>query len=185
MSLLIDIDTRNNIILRPIVVQMCPELSALNEKELLTIILIYDYFSLYRQFNERTRIGYAITKVYDDNNPKLLEALENKPAGHYITAAINAYKSLQYNRKGELIRKFEETIDELQESINGDLDDKTMDSKLKSIDRLRKQVSSLEKEVTEELIEQNKIEGDQRLSYIEIFQSNREAYKNMLKKKTD
>lgn len=183
MSLLIDVDTRKNLVLRPIVLEMCPELSALDQKELLVIIYVYDYFSLFRQFNERTRIGYAITKVYEDNNPKLLEALENKPSGHYITAAVTAYKSLQYNRKGELIRKFEETIDELQESINGDLDDKTMESKLKSIERLRKQISSLEKEVTEELMEQNKIEGDQRLSYIEIFQSNREAYKNMLKKK--
>lgn len=183
MSLLIDLDLRGNCVLRPIVLQMCPELAALDQKEVVVIILVYDYCSIYRQYNERTRMGYAITRVYSDNNPKLLDALENKPDNHRITAAINAYKSLQYNRKGELIKKFEETIDELQESITADLDDKILDSKLKSIDRLRKQILSLEKEITEELIEQGKIEGNQTLSLIEIFQSNKQAYDAMLKKK--
>jgi len=183
MSLLIDLDIRGNIILRPVVLQMEPVLASLDEKEVLVIVYVYDYCSLYRQHNERTRIGYAITKVYGDNNPKLLDALENKPNGHRITNAINAYKALQYNRKAELIRKYEVTIDELQESITPDLDDKVMKSKLESIDRLRKHIHGLEKEITEELMEQGKIEGDQVLSLLEIFQSNKAAYKTMLDKK--
>lgn len=176
MSLLIDLDARGGFILRPIVLEMCPELKALDEKELRVIIMIYDNFSLFRQFNERTRIGYAITKVYNDNNPKLLAALEDKPANHRITNAVNAYKSLQYNRKAELVKTFEATIDELQESINGGLDDKVIDTKLKSIERLMKSIHSLEKEIIEDIQEQGKIEGNQTLSLLEIFQSNRQAY---------
>lgn len=183
MSLLIDLDPKGNIILRPAILAMEPCLSALDEKEISVIIYVYDYSSLYRQHNERTRIGYAITKVYNDNNPKLLEALENKPVHHRITNAVHAYRGLQYNRKQELINKYEQTIDELQESITAELDDKILKSKLESIDRLRKHIHSLETEITEELIEQGKIEGDQILSFLEILQSNKEAYKNMIKKK--
>lgn len=183
MSLLIDVDPKGCVILRPDVLKMCPEFSALDENEMLVIILVYDYCSIYRQHNERTRIGYAITRVYGDNNPKLLAALENKPPGHPITQAVNTYKALQYNRKVELIRKFEETIDEHQKHINPGLDIKTLKHHTESIEHLRKMIHGLEKEVVEEMIELGRIEGDQKLSFLELIQSNREAYKNMLKKK--
>lgn len=185
MSLLVDIDLKGRLLLRPIVLKMLPELAGLTEQEALVIILVYDNFSPYRQLNERDRIGRAILHVYSDNNPKLLYALENKDKdlNHRISVAIRAYRNLQHDPKIDLAKKYQQTVDELQLSINGDLVDKVLASKLASIELLRKYIRALEKEVTEELLDQGKIEGDKALSFLEQMMMDPKHYKALVQPK--
>lgn len=183
MSLLIYADQKNAILLRPVVMKMCPEFSAIDEKELLTIILIYDYHSIYRQYNERERMAYAITRVYGDNNPKLLAELENPSANGRITNAVNAYKSLQFDPKIQLVETYQKTIDGIQRQISSELTEKELDTKLKNIDRLRKDILKLNLEITEDLIQDGQIKGDQTLSFLEKIQKNKQLYKSITEKK--
>lgn len=170
--------------MRPIVLKMCPEFSALDEKEILVISYVYDYYSIYRQHNERSRIAYAIMRVYGDNNPKLLDALEKPVANSRITNAVNAYKSLQYDPKIELAHKYQETVDEIQTQINSDLSEKELDTKLKNIDRLRKSIQSLEHEITDQLIADEQLKGDQTLSLVERLQRNKNLWLQVIKKRS-
>lgn len=183
MSLLIYADQKNSIILRPIVMKMCPEFSALDEKELMVIILSYDYHSIYKQHNERARIAYAITRVYGNNEPKLLKALEEKTPNHRITNAVNAYKSLQYDPKIELIHTYQKTIDDTQMQISSELTERELDTKLKNISRLRKSILELELEITDGLVQQGQVKGDQTLSYLEQLQKNKQLYEAITRKK--
>lgn len=183
MSLLFTVDTKENVILRPDCYRLCPELSALNEKEMLVIILVYDDWSPLRRYNERDRITRALLMVYNDNNPKLLKALEERPAHDRITNAINAYNSLQYNPKAELVKKYQDTISDLQESINANLGDRELQSKLSNIDRLRKSIMALEQEITDDIIAQGKLQGDAELSYLENMQANKKLYESVTKRK--
>ena len=75
MSYLFHLDQKNNAVLHPEAVKLCPELRLLNEKEVLFIILAFDYNSIYKQYPERQRLSKAIWHVFGDNNPKKLEHL--------------------------------------------------------------------------------------------------------------
>lgn len=183
MSLLFTIDTREKLILRPACYKLCPELSALNEQEMMVIVLAFDYWSPLRRYNEADRIRRALLMVYDDNNPKLLKALEDRPPHDRITNAVDAYKSLQYDPKISLADKYQQTINDLQESINADLGDRDLQSKLLNIDRLRKNIMALEKEITEDVIAQGRLQGDSELSYLEQMQLNKKLYESVTKKK--
>lgn len=183
MSLLIYADQKNSIVLRPVVMKMCPEFSALDEKELMCIILIYDYHSIYRQHNERARIAYAIMRVYGDNNPKLLRELEEKTPNSRITNAVNAYKSLQYDPKTELANRYQQTINDLQETINAELSDRELDTKLKAIEKLRKSIQALEHEITDSIIQEGQLKGDQTLSLIETLQRNKSRWDQVINRK--
>lgn len=185
MSLLVDINLKGKIILRPIVLKMIPELSGLTEDEALVIILVYDNFSPFRQLNERDRIGRAILHVYEDNNPKLLAALENKDKDiyHRISLAVMAYRNLQYDHKRELINTFHETVNGLRLEINSKLNDKELETKLKAIELLGKYIRSHEKEVVEELIDQGRIEGDKALSFLEELMADPKNYKAVIRPK--
>ena len=72
MSYLFYSDIKNNIVLHPDCVKLSPELGLLSDKEILFIILAFDYNSIYRQFPERQRVSKAIWHVFGDNKPELL-----------------------------------------------------------------------------------------------------------------
>lgn len=183
MSLLFTVDIKEKLVIRPACYKLCPELSGLDEKELMVIVLVFDYWSPLRRYNEADRIRRALLMVYDDNNPKLLKALEERPSHDRITNAIEAYKSLQYDPKIALAEKYQQTINDLQESINAGLGDRELQSKLSNIDRLRKSVMALEQEITDDVIAQGKLQGDAELSYLENMQANKKLYESVTKKK--
>lgn len=183
MSLLFTLDIKNKIVLRPACYKLCPELSALDEKELMVIVLAFDYWSPLRRYNESDRIRRTLLMVYDDNNPKLLKALEERPAHDRITNAVEAYKSLQYDPKIALAEKYQQTVNDLQESINANLGDKELQNKLVNIDRLRKSIMALEQEITDDIIEKGRLQGDGELSYLEEMQGNAKLYATVTRKK--
>ena len=110
MSYLFYADVKNNKVLHPDVVKLSPELALLSSEEVLFIILAYDYNSIYRQFPEKQRVSKAIWHVYNDSVPNLLNE-EKRP--QRIKSAIEAYKSLQYNRNIELVEMYNKKIDDL------------------------------------------------------------------------
>ena len=162
---------------------MCPELAALTEKELMIIILAYDNFSMFRQLNEKERIRKSILYILDDNDPKLLDILENPQPNHRITNAVRIYKMLQRDPKIDLAHKFQEKIDSLQtllESENGPTGIKNI---LSSIGELRKNITALENEITDSVIAEGQLKGDQELSLLENWQRNLKNYQAIYSKK--
>lgn len=173
MSYLFVIDEKKKTVLHPYAVKLCPELKGLKEEDILFIVLAFDYHSPYRQFPERTRLVKAMFHVWGDNKPELLEE-EDRPK--YMKVAIEAYKSLQYNRNQELINTYLKKIEKAQEEIL--LEDSP--TKLKNLREIisgfRKDIRELETEVVEQNILESELKGDRELSLLEQWQSNMKQY---------
>jgi len=92
MSYLFYVDTKNNAVLHPEVVKLCPSFSALSEKEILYVVLFADYNSIYKQFPEHERKRKAMWHAFDENEYELIESPR-------ILDAVQDYTSLQYSPK--------------------------------------------------------------------------------------
>ncbi|WP_298838875.1 hypothetical protein [uncultured Clostridium sp.] len=173
MSMLFYADVKNNIILHPDVIKLCPELSLLTDKEILFIILCYDYNSIYRQFPERQRLSKAIWHVWQDNKPELLDE-DKRP--QKIKKAIEAYKSLQYNRNIELVEMYNRKIDDLLKILEEDNSTNGIKNAMDSIDRFRKAIRAIEAEIIEEKLIDGELKGNVKRSFLEVLQSNIKMY---------
>lgn len=180
MSYLFFIDQKNNKVLHPDVVKLSPELGLLTDKEVLFIILAFDYNSIYRQFPERQRVSKAIWHVYNDNKPELL--LEEKRPKR-ISAAIEAYKSLQYNRNIELVEMYNKKIDDLLRILDSDTSTTGIKNAMDSIDKFRKAIQAIEREVIEEKIMDGELKGKTELSFLEKMKANQKMYKSVTAKR--
>lgn len=180
MSYLFYSDIKNNIVLHPDCVKLSPELSLLTDKEVLFIILAFDYNSIYRQFPERQRVSKAIFHVWQDNKPELL--LEEKRPKR-ISAAIEAYKSLQYNRNIELVEMYNKKIDDLLRILDTDTSTTGIKNAMDSIDKFRKAIQAIEREVVEEKIMDGELKGKTELSFLEKMKSNQKMYKSVTAKR--
>jgi len=180
MSYLFFCDTKNNILLHPDVVKLSPELGLLTDKEILFIILAYDYNSIFRQFPERQRVQKAIWHVFNDNVPNLLDE-NSRP--HKIKNAIEVYKSLQYNRNIELVEMYNRKIDELLLILAGDNSSNGIKNTMESIDKFRKAIRAIEAEIVEEKLTEGELKGSVKLSWLEKLQSNQKMYFAITSKK--
>lgn len=173
MSYLFFVDLKNNKVLHPDVVKLKPELALLNDKEVLFIILAYDYNSIYRQFPERQRISKAIWHVFQDNVPTLLNE-EQRP--QRIKSAIEAYKSLQYNRNIELIELYNRKLDEQMLLLEEERSSTGAKNINDNIDRFKKAIRSIELEVIEEKLMDGELKGATRLSFLDKMQQSEKMY---------
>lgn len=173
MSMLFYCDTKNNIVLHPDVVKLSPELGLLTDKETLFIILAYDYNSIYRQFPERQRVSKAIWHVYNDNVPNLLDETKRP---YKIKVAIEAYKSLQYNRNNELIEMYNKKIDELLRILEADNSTNGIKNNMDSIDKFRKAIRTIESEVIDEKLIDGELKGNVKTSWLERLHQNQKMY---------
>ncbi len=180
MSYLFYFDDKNKFVLRPECLKQCPELTVLNDKEIVFVILYTDYHSKFSQFPDQDRARNSMWEAFDDNVPGLLE----KPK---IKAAVEAYTSLQYNDKIELINRYRVKLNRLSERFLSDSDDDvsatTQNNTMKTIDSLRTAIRELDNEVTEQMISEGVIKGDQSLSYLEVMLANQKRYKAVTAKK--
>jgi len=183
MSYLFYIDPKNNIVLHPDCVKLCPELSGLDEDETVFIIKAFDNHSPLRRYPEQDRVRRAMLEVWRDNKPKILSAIESKDPHHRINAAIAAYKMLQYDRRVELINTYQETVEQIQSTIHAGLNDKDMDSKLKNIKRLRDDIKALEAEIYEGILDDGPLKANKDLSLIEILQKDPVQWRNITSRK--
>lgn len=95
MSYLFYSDIKNNIVLHPDCVKLSPELGLLNDKEILFIILAFDYNSIYRQFPERQRVSKAIWHVFGDNNPNYFYLKREKRTYLQLSKYINHFSTTE------------------------------------------------------------------------------------------
>jgi len=180
MSYLFYCDTKNNILLHHDVVKLEPQLGLLTDKEVLFLILAFDYNSIYRQFPERQRVSKAIWHVFQDNKPELL--LEEKRPKR-IKEAIEAYKSLQYNRNIELVEMYNKKIDELINLLDVETSSIGIKNMMDSIDKFRKAIQSIEREVVEEKLMDGELKGKTELSFLEKMKSNQKMFKSIISKR--
>lgn len=181
MSMLFYADAKNNILLHPYCAKLSPELALLDEKEVLFIIYAYDYNSIFRQFPEQQRLSKSSWKVFGDNKPELVNPEKHTQR---IKAAIEAYKSLQYNRNIELVELYNRKIDTQMDIL--DKDDSVTGNKNASenIDRFRKLIRAIEAEILEEKLLEGQLKGKVELSWLEKAKSNKKQYQSMIAKKS-
>ena len=174
MSYLFYIDERQNLLLHPEVVKLCISFQALSEKEILYIVLAYDYNSIYKQFPEHERKRKAMWHAFEDNEQDLIES-------DRIKMAAEDYMSLQYNPKIEVARGFQKKIDALMIELSeeGSSVKKVSDD----IDALQKRIRVLEAEVDEKTVGDGVIKGQMTLSYLEKIMSNAKHFKSVTAKK--
>ena len=178
MSYLFYIDTKNNAVLHPEVVKLCPSFRALSEKEVLYIVLAFDYNSIYKQHPEHERKRKAMWHVFEDNVPDLLDSPPPR-----LAAAIEDYISLQYNPKIEVARSYQKKIDDLLGKLATEDSEKGIKELDIAINILQKRINSLEVEVDERTIEEGAVKGDMTLSYLEKIMSNMKHFKSITSKK--
>lgn len=183
MSYLLAIDVKGSLILRPSCIKLFPELEALSHDEVLFIVYAFDAHSPLKRYHEADRIRRSLLHVFHGTNTKLLGIVEGGDSHHRINVAIRAYKALQYDPKVELVNTYMETIDDIKLSINSELTDKDLKSKLENIANLRKHVQALESEIATDAIEEGQLSGDMELSFLERLQKNAELYKYVTTKK--
>lgn len=173
MSLLFYADVKNNIILQPDVVKLEPQLALLTDKEVLFIVLAFDYDSIYRQFPEQQRVSKAIFHVFGDNKPELL--IPDRRSKRIVNA-IEAYRSLQYNRNLELIEMYNKKIDDLLRILDEDNSTTGIKNSMDSIDKFRKAIQGIEREVIEQKLMDGQLKGKTELSFMDRLKSNKKMY---------
>jgi hypothetical protein len=174
MSYLFYIDEKNALVIRPDCYKLSPELSAVSEKDMLFIILAFDYHSIYRQFPEHERIKKAMFHVYEKYDPEIL----NK---HSIKLAIEAYKGLQYDPKIHLAERYQKKIDRLLEILDEEDSATAIEKNTKAIDSLRKNIIELENEIAESIIKKGQVKGEQELGWLEELKTNKKHFASLKK----
>src|SRR4051812_42261866 len=106
--MLFQLNQKGDAVLHPEAVQLIPELKKLQKKELLFIILAYDYYSPLHQMPEEERIRKAGRKAFGIDEYKIAEAPEN------IKKAIEMYRSLQYDTRREMILSYQAKLADIR-----------------------------------------------------------------------
>jgi len=166
----------NNEILRPECLKLCEELRVLDHQEVAAVIYAYDYHSMFKQYPEQDRKRKALVKVYGTSEKDIFESAK-------IKAAVEAYMSLQYNPKIELIATYQESISSLGKQLRDAKDEKEYSRITKSIETCRKYLKELDGEVYEDAVKEGVVMGGANLSYLEIVQKNQTLYNTITKAK--
>lgn len=180
MSMIFFVDTKNNVLLHPDAISLCPELALLNDKEVLFIIYAFDYHSPFRQYPERQRLSKAIWQVFQDNPKGFLEPEERSTV---LKNGIECYRGLQYDRNVELIEMYNRKIDELLIKLEQAETSSIIKGIRESIDGFRKDIKRIEMEVVESNLVEGQLKNNAKRSWIEKMQSNTKQYKSVIAKK--
>jgi len=175
MSMLFYLDENNQHILHPEVVKLCPSFRALNEKEMLYVILYTDYNSIYRQFPEHERKRKAMFHSFGDNESELVESGR-------ILKAVDDYTSLQYNPKIEVARSYQTRIDKWAKQLENEDKPSEVKKIADGITSLRSNISDLERESDIVIQKRGVVKGKMELSYLEELMSNERNYNSIINK---
>lgn len=173
MSYLFSIDPKNNLLLHPEVIKLCPSFNSLSEKEILFVVLYADYSSIYKQFPDHERKRKAMWHAFDDN----LDDLVNS---NRINICVADYVSLQYNPKIETARKYQQKIDKLLMQLDEDQSPSSIEKIDKAIDALNKRITSMNKEVADDTIDEGVLKGGRTKSLLEKLLSNKKRYESIV-----
>lgn len=177
MELLFNIDKKGTAIFAKEALDLCPELAFLSEPERLFVILVYDYYSMFRQFPEQDRINKA------NNHLISLFGKSIDPASEKIKNAIEAYRALQYDPRRELVAIYKIKIQSLSAELDKTMSSTGVKNVLESIDRLKKAIEETTQEIELALETRNALKGGGDLSFLERLKENKEVYAQVIKKK--
>lgn len=176
MSYLICINETTGEVLHPDAVKLFPGFARLDKDTVLFIVLAYDYCSPYSQYTEEERIRRSSLHVWNDNRTDLVQRAD-------IKLAIEAYKSLQYNPKIDLVRSYQKKIDDLTSSLEGISSEKLIESNLNATNLLRDAIRNIEKEILAAYQEEGTLVGNAKRSFLEVMHKNKERYFAVVKPK--
>lgn len=176
MSYLFSIDAKNNLVLHPEVVKICPSFRALEEKEILYVVLYADYSSIYKQHPDNERKRKAMWHAFDEDKADLINT-------DRIKSAVEDYISLQYNPKIETARVYQQKIDDLLLSLKDETSSLAIRKTDEAIEALQKRIDKMNKEVLEDTIDEGVLKGGRSKSFLEKMMSNKKRYEAVVGKK--
>lgn len=167
--MLFKLNKDNTAVLHQECYQLCPALKNLNSKQILYIILTYDYDSPYRLLPLEERRRTAKAQVYGTSDVKP----ENDKI---ILVGIKIFMSLQYDPKRESIETYSKKIQLLENDLLTSSGASEITGIIKSIEHLTKASDNMQKDIDrDESLEE--LEGGGKLSLLEKMQNNGKLYK--------
>lgn len=165
------IDKNFEIVLNIEAVKLVPELSSLDQDELIYVILVADYVDgPYRKKPIEERKLMALKRVFGKNPPVLSEKK--------IGIAIEAYKSLVFDIRRETLDIYNSKIKTLQkESLQQDISFSRMKEIDSAMSFMIDRINSINHELDIEEGEEIELKGKKKLSYIEMWQRNQRNYR--------
>ena len=145
-------------------IKLCPELKDLSDKEVLFVILSQDYKSPFHQMPQEDRVRRAARQAF--GNEKYDVSAEN------IQTAINAYNSLQFDHRREMIKRYQSKISFLSQVLA----EETSAKKISDIDNAIAMLSDRCKKVQYEIDKDEEyleLKGGGELSFLETWQRNK------------
>ena len=158
----------NTAILHKDCYKLCPSLNGLSEKQMLYVILAYDYKSPYTQLPLEERRRTARAQVY--------RTLDTDPEKKRIVRdAVEEYISLQYDPRKETLDTYTTKIKMLERDLMATSDTTEITKITRSIAHLMKSHNDVQKEIERsEVMEE--LEGGGKLSLLEQMQNSRKIY---------
>lgn len=158
-------DKKNNAIIHPEAMQLTEHLKKVNAKQQSFIVLAYDYFSPLNQFEEPVRVQKACRRVFHSDDTSLY-------TGDKMQAAIEEYKSLQFDVERETIRTYRTKIIDLQGKLSREDNEKRVKDLINTIRMLNDEVNT----ITQRLVhreEEAAISGGGTLTFLERLKENK------------
>ena len=172
MSYMFELNTEGKAVLNKNCLQLIPKLRFLTDEEVLFTILALDYYSPYAKFPDIERFRKAKIHAFGNRNVVPWEK-------QHIKEGMEAYESLQYDRRREIKKTYERKIEMLQNTLMYQTKDTLIVGTLKSIDALTLAIKNLEADIDQNNSAKNMISGKGNLSLIEEMQKNRNSFKNL------
>src|SRR5688572_12879309 len=144
MSCLFSTNKKRTIIIRPEAMQLAPEFSYLDQKEMMCVILAYDYHSIYRQFPEDERKRRAKAHVFGHEQDNFFSQAK-------VIKAVEKYRGLQYNPIRNQLMAFKKRLDYYNDIIGkDDVESKEIDNAINMSAKIRKIILEIEDELNKE-----------------------------------
>lgn len=165
------VDHNYEVILNMDAVKLVPELSSLDQNELIYVILVADNVDgPYRKKPLEERVLMAYKRVFGSEK---VDMTSDK-----IRIAIEAYKSLIFDIRRETIDIYNSKIRVLQkESLAPDVTFSRMKEIDSTITFMMERIRTINHEIDIEEGEEIELKGKKKLSYLEIWQRNQKTYR--------
>ncbi len=154
---------------------MCPGLKKLSQKELLFIILAYDYKGPFHQLDEGERLRRAKRQAFEDGDIDLSKDVK-------LAQCIDEYKGLQFNVERENQLAYQATIAKLRMQLYDCTDAKKIRDITGTIEYLTGEINKIQDKINTDT-EASYTSGGERISFLEQWQLNQKSYKALKQQK--
>lgn len=162
-------DKKNNICVHPEALKLTDKLKKVDKQQAAFIILAYDYYSPYNQFEEPVRLQKVCRRIFLSDDKANYETPE-------VLEAIGEYKGLQFDIERETIRTYRSKVVAMQQLMERETSDKRIKDLINTIRLLQQEISALEGELVHRE-EERAIVGGGALSFLEQWKENQKVYR--------